>query len=161
MIECAEENLIDFSYEEIDNKPLLDFAGKLPNQGTLVSNDNIYYFLKVIDDFILELCPLIENEKVIMPDYFLPYNNTGAHISIFHSNEIIEKPIEVKEKGETFSFEVKSLIKLNVLNRAYFTLIVYSQELEELRLRYGFNPKPNFRGLIVPFHITIARGILE
>lgn len=160
--------------EKIDHKPLLDHASKLLNRGTLESTDNMYHYLNVVDEFILELFPLIQEKDVVIPDYFPPHSDIGAHLSVFYPNELNPLnegnegnglnefnerivPINVTEKGQSFSFEVKNLIKMHAFDKTYYALMVFSKDLEALRIKYGFNKMLNFKGVMVPFHITIGK----
>ena len=69
------------------NQNLIDKATTLVRSGVLKQDDN-YYFLKIDDDFIHELYPKLEQNKLIAkPDYFSLVNPIGAHITIAYEEE--------------------------------------------------------------------------
>lgn len=159
-IVCTNTTKIDFNYKKVENCILLEYAkNKLPLEGILKLNEtDFYYYLKVHDDFIFELFPLITEPNLSMPDYFPPKYNTGAHVSVIYPEEISPENINLKidELEKSFSFEVADFFSLSVFNKTFFALTVYSPALEQLRLKYGPPPKLSYHGLLVPFHITIA-----
>lgn len=158
IIECADPEKIAFSYKEIDNPVLLKYAkDKLPLQGILKQNDTgSYCYLKVHDDFIFELFPLIKEAGFSTPEYFMPTCDIGAHISTIYPEEMFSEKMSIDELEQSFSFEINNLVGVTVFNKTFFALTVTSPSLEQFRLKYGFPTKLNFRGLIVPFHITVA-----
>lgn len=158
VIECANPQLINFAYTEIDNPVLLHYAkNKLPLTGVLKQNDiGAYYYLKIHDDFIFKLLPLIKEPRLDIPDYFSPRYNTGAHISVIYSEEMPTQKIHIHEFEQSFSFEIKDFLCISVFNKTLFALSVSSPSLEQLRLKYGLTTKLHYRGLLLPFHITIA-----
>ncbi len=142
---------------KIENPVLLEYAKKLPNQGVLKrDNTNTYCYLKIQDNFILDLFPLIKEPCLSIPNYFPPKCDIGAHISIMYPDETSSKNINVDELKQSFSFEVTGFFNLSVFDKTFFALTVSSPSLEQLRLKYGLSTKLNYHGLLVPFHITIA-----
>jgi hypothetical protein len=157
IIECTNSKEIPFSYTEISNPALLWHAkNKLPLQGLLKRDDTeSYCYLKIHDDFIFELFPFIKEPHLSIPDYFPPRCDTGAHISVIYPEEMPEK-INVTELEQSFSFEVTGCLSISVFNKTFFALTVNSPSLEQLRLKYNLPTQLNYKGLLVPFHITIA-----
>jgi hypothetical protein len=148
---------VSFSYREIDHPEILSLIkNDLPKSGVL-KRDNIepYYYLKIEDDYILKTFPLLKATNIVMPNYFPPANEAGAHISFIYSEEA-RKNLEIKELNQTFAFEVTGLISIEVFGTEFYALIVTSPELEALRIRYGLATRLNYHGLWVPFHITIG-----
>lgn len=105
IIECANPKEIAFSYKEISNPTLLKYAKKkLPLQGTLKQdNTGSYYYLKIHDDFIFKLFPLIKEPGLSIPDYFLPRYDIGAHISVIYPEEMLLEKINIDELEQPFS----------------------------------------------------------
>lgn len=135
----------------------MEYAKKLPNQGVLKrDNTSTYCYLKIQDDFIFELFPLIQKPYLSVPNYFPPKYNSGAHISVIYPDEISSKNINIDELEQSFSFELTGFFSLSIFNKTFFALTVSSPLLEQLRLKYGLSTKLNYQGLLVPFHITIA-----
>jgi hypothetical protein len=161
IIECNNPKNIAFSYKAISNPTLLEYAkNKLPLQGTLKQDDRgSYCYLKIQDDFIFELFPLIKEPDLSIPDYFPPRYDTGAHISVIYSEEMPSEKININELGQSFTFEITGLLSISVFNKTFFALKVSSPALKKLRLKYKLPTKLNYRGLLVPFHITIATNV--
>lgn len=161
IIECTNPTEIAFSYKEICNPTLLEYAkNKLPLQGTLKQNDTgSYCYLKIEDDFIFELFPLIKEPGLSIPDYFPPKQDTRAHISIIYPEEMLPEKINMDELEQSFSFEVTGFLRISVFNKTFFALAVSSPLLKQLRLKYNLSTQLNYRGLLVPFHITIATSV--
>lgn len=161
IVECADSKQSTFSYQKIDNPVLVEYAkNRLPNCGVLKQNDlGSYCYLKIHNDFIFELFPLIKAPNLSMPDYFPPRYECGAHISVIYPEEILSEKIRIDEMGQSFSFEIIDFFSLSVFNKAFFALTISSPSLEQLRIKYGLPVKLNYHGLLVPFHITIANQI--
>ncbi len=163
IIECSNPKEIDFSYKEICNPTLLEYAkNKLSLQGVLKQDDSgSYCYLKIQDNFIFELFPLIKEPGLSIPDYFPPRYDTGAHISVIYPEEMPPEKININELAQSFSFEATSLLSISVFNKTFFALTVSSPALKQLRLKYKLPTKLNYHGLLVPFHITIATSVQE
>jgi len=161
LIECADSRKIEFTYTQLNNPELLAYAKhKLPLHGILKQDETKpYCYLKISDDFIFQLFPLLNEKNIAIPEYFPPKQSGGAHISIMYQNEMEEKEIRMlDELGQAFTFEILDLGVIQAFYKTFFTLIVSSPALEQLRIKYGFQNRLNFHGLLVPFHITIAMG---
>jgi len=158
IIECTNPKEISFSYKEICNPTLLEYAkNKLSPQGILKQDDSgSYCYLKIQDNFIFELFPFIKEPGLSIPDYFPPRYDTGAHISVIYPEEMPPEKINMDELEQSFSFELASFLSISIFNKKFFALTVSSPALKQLRLKYNLPTKLNYRGLLVPFHITIA-----
>ncbi|HJD61615.1 MAG TPA: hypothetical protein LFV90_05685 [Rickettsia endosymbiont of Columbicola hoogstraali] len=87
-------------FQKLDNPELIKVAKTLKNEGKVLQDKN-YAYLKISDDFIHKLYPLIaEHENLQKPDYFSEQCNIGAHITITYPNE----EVVIKE------FELKSIV---------------------------------------------------
>lgn len=184
LIECSSPNTIEFSYQLYQNHPALEFAKKnLFFSGVFLKtvgkdNSTPYYYLKIEDDFIHALFPLLKDNTLLKPDYFSTEKSVGAHISVIYPEEIvanistsisssssdslsISKALPISELNQTFNFDLSGLIDIQVFGKRIVALVVSSPELEKLRIQYGFPKKLNYHNLLVPFHITLARGISE
>lgn len=167
-VETLDKNLA-FTYREIHCPILLEYArNKFSNQGILKSDETeTYFYLKVEDDYILKLFPLLKEYKEIkekendikLADYFGPGpNNVGAHISVVYPEEC-EGDLYMQEVGQMFDFKILNLLEVAVFNKTFYALTVSSSKLELLRNKYGLSSKLSYHGLLVPFHITIAISI--
>jgi hypothetical protein len=135
--------------------------GQLTCSGTVVQTADKYIYLKISDEFVTKLFPLIQNGENQMPNYFSGPNKSGAHISIIFPEEY-SGALAPEDVGKTMSFSVKDLFKTKILGKTYFAIEVTSTALEGLRNKYGLiKDKINFRGVIVPFHITIGVARVE
>ncbi len=161
LIELASNTHINFNLINLDNKVLLKYAKtQLITKGILQQSENpSYCYLKISDDFIYQLYPMLEETKLHIPNYFNFVGAVGAHISVIYPAEF-EPDLSITELGDHFSFIPDSLYCIEVFNKKMVILTIQCPELELLRRKYGFPAKLNYRGLMVPFHITIATGQL-
>ena len=146
----------------IDKTPALSvIIDQLACAGTVVQTVDKYVYLKISDEFITKLFPLIQNGENQKPDYFSGSNKSGAHISIIFPEEH-SGALEPEDDGKVLYFSVKDLFKTKILGKTYFAIEVTSTGLEGLRNKYGLiKDKINFRGVFVPFHITIGVARVE
>lgn len=163
LIELAGTHPIPFNFKQLDNPKLLNYARvHLENKGVLKLGELMpYCYLKISDDFIYRLFPLLENRDLIIPDYFNNEGSVGAHISVIYPEEMpqeMPQKILINELGNTFHFSVNGLYCVEIFDKKIIALIVECPDLQQLRLKYGFPIKLNYHGLKVPFHITIAIG---
>lgn len=148
---------IDFAFRKLENSNLLRFANELPCHGILKQAQLVpYVYLKVDDDFIHKLLPLMNDDNLLKPDDRYSKNAIGAHISVIYSGEV-ESEINIAEIDQPFSFSITGLFDIEVFESHVFALLVSSRELIQLRQKYGFDERLNYHGLLVPFHITIAK----
>ncbi len=154
--------------EQIINTPLLQEIKRLcPKEGILSINaENAYCYLKLQDDFLINLFPsLTESIKdlIKLPDYFSG-DNIGAHISVIYPEEVKTESMKATIQQNAFekqhTFQVLELIKMPMPKKTYYVLSVAAPSLTAIRTTLGLPSLLNFRGLWVPFHLTVAIGNL-
>lgn len=151
----SNKNLI---FTKIHNQELLNKAYSLANNGILKKSNN-YYFLKLADNFIHDLYPIIKSNKMIVkPDYFSIENSTGAHITLAYEEENADLPLF--EIGQVHEFLIEEYGSIVLKNKEYHVLIINSASLNALRIKYNLPLKPAFKNFLVNFHITIAMRFL-
>lgn len=129
---------------------ILEIAQKFSQSGVLKKNWDGYIYLKVDDDYIHQLFPLIREDGYHKPSSLQRPSRIGAHISVFYKDEAARKPI--REIGQTYSFHVKNFTHVSTKQKDYAIIEVESPELEKLREKYGLPPKLFNH----EFHITIG-----
>ena len=125
----------------------------LPQEGVLIQKSDGFVYLKVDDQYIHALLPLLnlQSQGFKEPPYFRKNDSPGAHISVFYSDEI-EHPL--KEKGRFFPFELKNIVIVSPRRGIqYAVLQVESPALEQLRKKYGKPSKLHGH----EFHITLGK----
>jgi len=147
-------NQIYFNF--IENQELVSFANSnLKRIGKVVQAETGYVYLKVDDDFIHRLFPMIQESKKEIPNYFLT-DGIGAHSTVLYADELKDGPA-ITEIGTDITFEIGSFFKANILGKTYYGITIISPQLSQLRKKYGLDPdRLNFKGFKVPFHITIG-----
>jgi hypothetical protein len=123
-----------------------------PQVGVLVQKADGYVYLKVDDNYIHKLFPMLglEEEGYTEPPYFRSKEAPGAHISVIYEAEEVS-PVEV---GKTYSFTLKDIVIVKADWDTYYAVIqVSAPELEALRTKYGLKPKLQGH----EFHISIAK----
>ena len=171
LIEVADPSQkIPFSYQELSNPDLLDYANThLPTEGILkVDNVTNYSYLKIADDYILKLFPFLSelDQDLKQPEYFSEEKNfIGAHITVAYADEVNAELIKQdiiqleKESGLlTIHFNIKRLLYIQAFEKKIIILTVFAPALEEMREKHKLSYKLNYNGLLVPFHITVALG---
>lgn len=130
----------------------VDYAKKnLPLQGQLLKNPDGFVYLKVDDNYIHTLLPLLQlKEKGLRePPYFRSKRAPGAHISVFYVGERVTP----HELGSYFHFEPKQICFIKRSKKASLVIMqVDSPELENLRKKYGHSPKLQGH----EFHISLG-----
>lgn len=148
---------IAFNFRKHDKPRLISIANALPCNGILKQASQApYIYLKLEDDFIHKLFPLINEDNLLKPDEHYSKHSIGAHISVIYSGEA-QSELNISEIGQPFSFSITGLFDIEVFDKHVFALLVSSDDLIQLRQKYGFDERLNYHGLLVPFHITIAR----
>lgn len=136
---------------------VVDYARiNLPLEGTLVTKENGFIYVKVDDEYIHTLFPMLrlEAEGFKEPPYFRSAEATGAHISVIYEDENVIP----EEIGQKFSFELDQIVIVQASRTAqYAVLQVTSPELEMLRQKYGLSPKLHGH----EFHISIAKKTIR
>lgn len=143
--------------EELPWHEIVEYAkANLPLEGQLIIKSDGYVYLKLDDRYIHELFPLlgVEDEGYSEPPFFRSEESPGAHISVFD----VDEQIIPEESDETFYFEPTKIVRIRPSKYAsYVILQVYSPQLEQLREKYGLNPKKHGN----EFHISIAKKTLH
>lgn len=96
---------------QLNNPALLNKAMQLKSIGKVAISQNQLTYLKIHDEWIHELFPLLQNEQIRKPDYF-GNESIGAHISIIYPEE--NTTINPKELDEEHRFKIKNIIKANL-----------------------------------------------
>jgi len=132
---------------------VVDYArANLPLEGRLAIKSDGFVYLKVDDEYIRTLFPMLGLVKkgYREPPYFRSKDSPGAHISVFYEDENVSP----KEIGQTFHFDLKDIVIVHPSkNTSYAILEVESPELEKLREKYGL--KPHIRGH--KYHISLGK----
>lgn len=124
----------------------------LPQEGVLIQKTDGYVYLKVDDNYIHQLFPLLglEEEGYTEPPYFRSKEAPGAHISLFNESERI-RPEEI---GKIFPFTLEKIVIVKPAKDTYYAVLqVNAPALEALRKKYGLNPKLQGH----EYHITLAK----
>lgn len=123
-----------------------------PQTGVLVQKTDGYVYLKVDDDYIHKLFPMLglEGEGYKEPPYFRSKEAPGAHISVIYEAE----EVSPEEVGKTYTFTLENIVIVKPAWDTYYAVIqVSAPELEALRAKYGLKPKLQGH----EFHISIAK----
>lgn len=132
---------------------IVDYAKEnLPLEGQLLIKSEGFVYLKVDDEYIHTLFPLLELEEngYKKPPYFRSKEAPGAHISIFYEKEHIFP----EEIGQYFRFQLKQIVIVKPSkDTSYAVLQVEAPELEKLRKKYGLSPKLFGH----EYHISLAK----
>ena len=125
--------------------------------GKLKQSPDGFTYLKVSNNIINGFFMSIKEEGAEKPPYDTKaMNNTGAHATVFYSDEVKEKKLDIKEIGQEFSFKVGKMYSVNPdgwkeMERVWF-LEIFSPELENLRKKYGLSKLVGGH----QYHLTIA-----
>ncbi|MBA3238983.1 MAG: hypothetical protein H0T62_11640 [Parachlamydiaceae bacterium] len=136
---------------------MLRFAQEnLPLEGELLVNSDGFGYIKVDDNYIHTLFPMlgVAEEGFKEPPYFRSSESTGAHISVFY----VDENIWPEEVGQIFKFNLKSIEIVNPSKTtSYAVLVIESSEIEGLREKYGLSPKLHGH----EFHISLAKKVIR
>jgi hypothetical protein len=136
---------------------VLQFAQEnLPLEGELLVNSDGFGYIKVPDEYIHTLFPMlgVAEEGFNEPTYFRSSESTGAHISVFY----VDENIWPDEVGQIFKFNLKSIEIVNPSKTVSFAvLVIKSSEIEGLRVKYGLSPKLHGH----EFHISLAKKVIR
>lgn len=136
---------------------VVEFAQKnLPQEGVLIQKSDGYVYLKVDDNYIHQLFPMLglEEEGYTEPPYFRSSDSPGAHISLFNADE----QIVPEEVGKSYTFTLKKIVVVKPSQKKQYAILeVDAPELEAIRKKYGLNPK--LQGY--EYHISLAEKKLR
>jgi len=127
-------------------------------KGVLKQTKDGFVYIKIDNDFIHGVFPLLEDKNVKEPPYF-GKGEIGAHISAITKDEIDEKEIEkIDELGEELSFTIKGVFSTEPqgwkgMSRVWF-VSVDCPRIIEIRKKYKLPETYENKGH--DYHITIA-----
>jgi hypothetical protein len=134
---------------------LIEHARKLSGLGYIDSIAD-YSYLKIDDDYIHQIFPLLGIEDVEKPDCFSPLS-IGAHISVIYAEE--SRLIEKQDVGTKHQFRVTDVFSTIIGVKKYYGLMVESPSLIALRSKYNLPEILCFKGYSINLHITIGAQI--
>lgn len=147
-LETQSSAVITPSWQEV-----VEYAREyLPMEGQLIVKSDGFCYLKVDDDFIHTLFPMLglTEDGFKEPPYFRTSEAPGAHVSVFYVNENIVP----EEVGQYFNFILKQIVIVKPSKTtSYAVLQIESPELEKLREKYGLSPKLFGHD----YHISLAK----
>jgi hypothetical protein len=127
----------------------------LPMSGTLSQDKRGFVYLDLVNEYIYELMPFIDNTNLSLPPYFDGLYKAGAHVSVILPEENAIK-LNPEDMGKQIDFFVTGCYSVSPKNwldieKVWF-LTVEAPELLEIRKKNGlsdylFNQQ---------FHITIS-----
>lgn len=123
-------------------------------KGELKRTKDGFHYIDVPDSIIDGFLKMVESDVKKPPYFTSAFNNVGAHISVFSSDEIEDR--NISEVGQEFEYTLAGTKHLkpegwDKMKQVYF-LIIKSPELEKLRRKYKLPGKLHGHD----FHITIA-----
>ncbi|WBV65335.1 hypothetical protein PGH44_12590 [Legionella pneumophila] len=95
-------------HSALNNPALLNKAMQLKSIGKVALSQNQLTYLKIHDEWIHELFPLLQNEQIRKPDYF-GNESIGAHISIIYPEE--NTTINPKELIKSIALKLRILLR--------------------------------------------------
>lgn len=132
---------------------LAEYLSKLPTMGYLKMNALGLTYLDIDDNYIHEIFPLIDDNKVMKPEYFGD-DLVGAHISVIYPAE--DTLCHAVELNQQHYFSVSGLYSAMIENKKYHFLKVKAPSLTVLRRRRGLEDKLYFKNYWIDLHITVA-----
>jgi hypothetical protein len=132
---------------------LLDAATHLPASGRLTLSKTNLTYLKIDDDYIHQLFPLLQNPQIQKPNYFAP-GSEGAHMSVIYPEE--NTLIRPTDLNQTHQFIIKDVLAAELNAKKYYILATESPSLLNLRRHYKLSDLLYFRGYSIGFHITVG-----
>ncbi len=149
---CIAFNFSCFSHQHVKNELLiLQEAERLPQEGILQQASDGFVYLKVSDDYVYKLFPLLEEKGFNIPNSFNRDSPIRAHISVMYKDDG-ERLSPITQLGETFSFSPIHVVEVRNGSKEYIIIEVHAPALDILRSSYGLPPKIMHH----EFHITIA-----
>jgi hypothetical protein len=138
-----------------DWSQVVDFAKhNLPLTGQLIQQPDGYAYVKVDDDYVHKLFPMLHAEGYAKPPYFRRANSFGAHITVILKGE--NKTLS--EAGQNYNFTLDKILKVSPKKgESYIILQVSAPDLENLREKYGLSKKLHGN----EFHITLAKKVVQ
>jgi hypothetical protein len=138
---------------KVNSPEILKHASGLSPSGKIAVTTNNLTYLKIDDNYIHELYPLLTNTNIQKPNYFNP-GSEGAHITVIYPEE--NKTITTQDLNQDHHFIINNIATAEINNKKYYVLLVESPSLIELRHRYQLPGLLSFRGYAIGFHITFG-----
>ncbi|QEY53094.1 hypothetical protein [Legionella longbeachae] len=159
LISCGNNN--SYTVTVLNNPALLSTAQSLPTQGTLEVTKNGYVYLKVSNDYLNALYPiLIQHTEGKDASCIEPAKSpVGSHITVFYAGQLSPEQIKSLPIGNTFHFQIK---ELEMVNRTKYRhhqsekVIWYVLLIDSPELSSRLKPLITIRQF-GSFHISIAR----
>jgi hypothetical protein len=158
LISCGNNNSPTVTV--INNPDLLNAAKSLSTEGQLKVTKQGYVYLKVSDDYIKILYPiLVQHEDAKDAPCIAPARSPiGTHITLFYEGALSLDEINSLPLGKTFKFQVKEIEKVNQMKLwhqlpeklIWYVIVIDSPELSS-------NLKPLMMVIKYKLHISIAR----
>ncbi|MGL5741507.1 MAG: hypothetical protein ACRCXC_02605 [Legionella sp.] len=103
----------------MNDPELLQAAKLLPAQGTLQVSDECYVYLKISDDYVNVLYPILlkhsaaKDAPCLVPDR----NSLGGHIILFYADSLDLGKLQTLPIGKTFDFQIEKIEKVTTKKR--------------------------------------------
>ena len=115
---------------------------RLPLVGVLTEEKRGFVYLKVDDNYINQLFPMLSSPDYSKPPYFRRLDSPGAHISVFYVNERNQTGA-IKEIGQKYSFKITGLVSVPPKTHEYIVLEVESSRFREVKTKiWAFTASP-------------------
>lgn len=139
----------------VPSKEIVGYIGDhLSTCGTLEVASNGLVYLKVDENYIDQLFPMLEKEleghKLYKPGRFAK-GNVGAHVSVIQPEENQPRK-HIQEIGQKYCFSVVGLYSVKVRKMRVYYLKITAIDLQKLREKYGLPAEYKDHDL----HITLA-----
>lgn len=132
---------------------VVNAASKMRCEGRLAKSQNNLTYLNVDDAYIHTLFPLLQDEKITIPDYF-GEGGVGAHITVIYPEERAE--VNDKDLENQHQFIIHDLVAAEIGPKTYYALLIESPSLLMIRRKYHLSDLLFFKGYSIGFHITIG-----
>ncbi|KTD57201.1 hypothetical protein Lsai_1805 [Legionella sainthelensi] len=159
LISCGNNNSNTVTI--LNNPALLSTARSLPTQGTLEVTKEGYVYLKVSNDYLNVLYPILiqHAEEKDTPCIMPAKSSVGSHVTVFYAGQLSPEQIQSLPIGNTFNFQIKEIEMVNKTKYwhnqpekvIWYVLLIDSPDLSS-RLKSLITLR-HFRS----FHISIAR----
>ncbi|KTD11874.1 hypothetical protein Lgra_1332 [Legionella gratiana] len=159
LISCGTNN--SSTVTVLNNPDLLNTARTLSAQGTLEVTKDGYVYLKVSNDYLTVLYPILVRhaEAEDIPCIAPAKSPVGSHVTVFYSGELNPEQIKSLPIGTTFQFQIKEVEKVSNTKHwhhksekvIWYVLLIEAPELSARLKPLQWNRRFH------SFHISIAR----
>jgi hypothetical protein len=132
---------------------LIKISQQFDSTGKIEASINQLTYLKINDEYIHELFPLLHVTEIKKPNYFGD-GLVGAHISLIYPEE--NQIINPHDLGQKHHFKIKDIIIAELGVKKYYALLIESPSLLQFRRKYNLDDNLCFKGYSIGFHITIG-----